>query len=112
MNAMSNNLESAFMRSAIPYRIIGGTKFYDRKEIKDALAHLHLAANPDDNLRFRRIINEPKRGIGATWLGKLTVATTSGSGFSRRPASRADEFESLSRAADKLIQFHESSCSP
>lgn len=105
MNAMSNNLESAFMRSAIPYRIIGGTKFYDRKEIKDALAYLHLAANPDDNLRFRRIINEPKRGIGATSLGKLSdIADTLGISMFEA-ASRADEFESLSRAADKLIKF-------
>ena len=90
MNAMSNNLESAFMRSAIPYRIIGGTKFYDRKEIKDALAYLHLAANPDDNLRFRRIINEPKRGIGATSLGKLSdIADTLGISMFEA-ASRAD----------------------
>lgn len=105
MNAMSGNIESAFVRSGIPYRIIGGTKFYDRKEIKDALAYLHLAANPDDDLRFRRIINEPKRGIGQTSLTKLAeIAATLGISMFRA-AERADEFEGLTRAADRLMDF-------
>lgn len=105
MNAMSGNIESAFVRSGIPYRIIGGTKFYDRKEIKDALAYLHLAANPDDDLRFRRIINEPKRGIGQTSLTKLAEIAAALGISMFRAAERADEFEGLTRAADRLMDF-------
>ncbi len=65
MNAQSQNLEKAFARAGIPYRILGGLRFTDRKEIKDAVAYLQLIANPDDNVRLERIINEPKRKIGA-----------------------------------------------
>ncbi len=64
MNAQSNAIEQLFMRSSIPYRIFGGTKFYDRKEIKDITAYLSVISNHWDILRLRRIINEPKRGIG------------------------------------------------
>ncbi|MFZ2965062.1 MAG: UvrD-helicase domain-containing protein, partial [Rhodoglobus sp.] len=63
-NAQTRPLEEIFIRSAIPYRIPGGTKFYERAEIKDALAYLIQAANPDDDLALRRIMNVPKRGIG------------------------------------------------
>src|SRR5690625_4002608 len=64
-NAQSRALEEVFIRRGIPYRVVGGTKFYERKEIKDALAYLHTIANPDDSVNLRRILNEPKRGIGA-----------------------------------------------
>lgn len=64
MNAQSNSLERAMTASGIPYRVIGGLKFYDRKEIKDVIAYLSVINNPRDMLRFKRIINEPKRGIG------------------------------------------------
>lgn len=64
MNALSSTLEQMFIRQGIPYRIIGGLKFFDRKEVKDILAYLAVLNNPDDSLRLRRIINEPKRGIG------------------------------------------------
>lgn len=64
MNAQSNSLERAMTASGIPYRVIGGMKFYDRKEIKDVIAYLSVINNPRDMLRFKRIINEPKRGIG------------------------------------------------
>ena len=105
MNAMSSNLESAFIRSGIPYRIIGGTKFYDRKEVKDALAYLRLAANPNDDLRFRRVINEPKRGIGATSLNKLADIASTLQISLFEASKRADEFEGLSRAAERLMDF-------
>ena len=68
MHAQSNSLEKAFMRTGVPYKIIGGLKFYERKEIKDMLAYMSVIVNPADNLRLERIINEPKRGIGATTL--------------------------------------------
>ena len=65
MNAQSNIIEQTFIREGIPYTVYGGLKFYDRKEIKDILAYLSVIHNPTDILRLRRIINEPKRGIGA-----------------------------------------------
>ncbi len=64
-NAQSRALEEMLIRAGIPYRVIGGTRFYERKEIKDALAYLHVIANPDDTVSLRRIINTPRRGIGA-----------------------------------------------
>lgn len=71
-NAQSRIFEESFMRNNIPYRIIGGLKFYDRKEIKDILAYLRLLNNPFDEVSLRRIINVPKRAIGDTTLQKLT----------------------------------------
>ncbi len=64
MNAQSNSVEQAFIRWGIPYRVVGGVRFFERKEIKDVLAYLSVLNNPDDALRLRRIVNEPKRGIG------------------------------------------------
>lgn len=73
-NAQSRNFEEAFMREGIPYRIIGGLKFYDRKEVKDILAYLRLVNNPFDEVSLRRIINVPKRAIGDTTVEKLAQA--------------------------------------
>lgn len=70
-NAQSRMVEEIFLKSNIPYKIVGGTKFYDRKEIKDILAYLRLIGNPDDEISFARIINMPKRGIGATSIDKI-----------------------------------------
>ena len=70
-NAQSRMVEEIFLKSNIPYKIVGGTKFYDRKEIKDILAYLRLIGNPDDEISFARIINVPKRGIGATSIDKI-----------------------------------------
>ncbi|MDO5035049.1 MAG: UvrD-helicase domain-containing protein [Actinomycetaceae bacterium] len=63
-NAQSRALEESLVRSGIPYRVVGGTKFYERKEIKDAIAYLQAIANPDDTVSLRRVINNPRRGIG------------------------------------------------
>ena len=71
MNAQSRAIEDIFMREGIPYKIVGGLKFYERKEIKDIIAYLRLIANQNDNLSLVRIINEPKRGIGAVSLNKV-----------------------------------------
>lgn len=70
-NAQSRVIEEMLVKSNIPYHIVGGTKFYDRKEIKDVLAYLRLIANPDDDISLQRIINVPKRGIGAATMDKL-----------------------------------------
>lgn len=76
MNAQSNALEQTFIQSGIPYKIIGGLKFYDRKEIKDILAYLSVINNHFDFLRLRRIINEPKRGIGEATVNALEQITS------------------------------------
>lgn len=70
-HAQSRALETAMMRGGLPYQIIGGVRFYERKEIKDLLAYLKLVNNPDDDVNFRRVINVPRRGIGKITLEKL-----------------------------------------
>lgn len=70
-NAQSRAFEEIFMRSSIPYQIIGGTRFYDRKEVKDIIAYLRLFDNPHDTVSFERIINTPRRGVGAKGLSEL-----------------------------------------
>ncbi|WP_125706314.1 DNA helicase PcrA [Lacticaseibacillus daqingensis] len=70
-NAQSRTIEEAFVKASIPYKMVGGHRFYDRKEIRDALAYFRLVVNPADDMSFNRIVNEPKRGIGATSLEKL-----------------------------------------
>ncbi len=72
-NAQSRNFEEAFMAAGIPYRVLGGAKFYDRKEIKDMMAYMRLVLNPADDLAFTRIINEPKRSIGEKTLSKIRI---------------------------------------
>ena len=72
MNAQSRAIEDILRREDIPYKIIGGLKFYERKEIKDIIAYLRLIYNPSDNLSLKRIINEPKRGVGKTSLDNIS----------------------------------------
>ena len=72
-NAQSRVIEETFMRAGIPYTMVGGLKFYDRKEIKDVLAYLRVIYNPLDTVSLMRIINVPKRGLGATSLGKIAA---------------------------------------
>lgn len=71
MNTQSRAIEEILVREDIPYKIIGGLKFYERKEIKDIIAYLRLIHNTNDNLSLTRIINEPKRGIGKTSLEQV-----------------------------------------
>jgi len=105
INAQSRVLEEMFMREGIPYKIIGGQKFYDRKEIKDIIAYLRLIQNPADNVSLKRIINVPKRGIGdATVETAEDLAFESGvSIFS--VISAANEYPALKRAENKLTNF-------
>jgi len=70
-NAQSRALEEAMVRAEVPYKVVGGTKFYDRKEVKDVLAYLRVLVNPDDEVSWRRIVNVPKRGVGDTSVAKL-----------------------------------------
>ncbi len=72
-NAQSRALEDSFIFSGIPYKVIGGAKFYDRREVKDVLAYIRVLANPDDEVSARRIVNVPKRGIGDTSVARLAA---------------------------------------
>jgi len=105
MNAQSQTLETAFKRSGIPYRIIGGTRFYDRAEIKDMLAYLCVIASNNDDLRLERIINVPARGIGLRSV-ELASQIARDEGLSLfEIIRRADEYSELSRAAVKMRLF-------
>jgi DNA helicase-2/ATP-dependent DNA helicase PcrA len=105
MNAQSNAVERALAQRGAPYRVIGGVRFYDRKEIKDVTAYLSVLHNPGDILRLMRIINEPKRGIGgATLAAAQEIADTLGESLFE-VISRADEYAPLSKKASALIQF-------
>lgn len=72
-NAQSRAIEEALVHQGVPYKVIGGTRFYDRREVRDVLAYLRLVANPDDEMSFRRIVNVPKRGLGATSVARLSA---------------------------------------
>ena len=105
MNAQSNSIERTLVRSGIPYRIIGGHRFYERQEIRDAIAYLTVINNPEDNVRLRRIVNVPKRGIGDTTINKASEIS-SGLGISLYEVFRhSDEYEALKRSSKKLIAF-------
>ena len=86
-NAQSRVLEEALVRAGVPYRIIGGTKFYDRREVKDALAYLRALVNPDDEVGWKRIVNVPKRGVGDTSVRRVD-AYAQGAGVPFRDALR------------------------
>lgn len=101
-NAISRGYETALSRSGIPYKIVGGLRFYDRKEIRDILAYLSLINNPYDVVRFRRVINEPKRGIGDATVDEV-VRIAEGLGISPVEVCRdAMQFETLQRKANSL----------
>jgi ATP-dependent DNA helicase UvrD/PcrA len=106
-NAMSRVLEDTLVRFELPYQVIGGTKFYERAEVKDAVAYLSLLVNPSDAISFARVINSPRRGIGNTSQGRLLAyANTTG-----RPiweiAGRPDAVPGLGAAAIKAVgRFH------
>ncbi len=105
MNAQSNQLEYAFKRNGIPYRIIGGTRFFDRAEIKDMLAYLCVIAVPGDDLRLARIVNNPPRGIGAKSVETaMDLARVNGTTLFD-VLDRADSFPELSRSAPRMREF-------
>jgi DNA helicase-2/ATP-dependent DNA helicase PcrA len=105
-NAQSRSFEEILLRFGIPYKIVGGFKFYERKEVKDALAYLKFLVNPDDSVSLRRIINEPKRGIGQTSISHLDGYARA-EGISLWDAvRRAEDVPNLSAAASrKIAQF-------
>lgn len=105
MNAQSRNLEIMLTKSGISHRIIGGHRFFDRKEIKDIISYFAVVNNPADNVRLQRIINVPKRQIGDTMFANVMEIAT-GLGLSAfEVCERADEFQKTSRSAVKLKGF-------
>ena len=92
MNSQSRSIEDILRRENVPYKIIGGLKFYERKEIKDTIAYLRLIQNPSDNLSLTRIINEPKRGIGKTSLDNVQQIAVQSETSMYDVIKRADEF--------------------
>ncbi len=104
-NAQSNAIEQSLSRSGIPHRIIGGHRFYDREEIRDMVAYLQVINNPHDDIRLSRIINVPKRSIGARTVA-VAAEIASGLGESIYTVIKdADAYPQLSRAASKLREF-------
>ena len=102
-NAMSRILEDTLVRFELPYQVIGGAKFYDRAEVKDAIAYLNLLLNPADQVSFARIVNSPRRGIGNTTQGRLvSYANTAGLTI-WEVIERAKEVPGLSAAAVKTV---------
>ena len=105
MNAQSNIIEQSLVRHSIPYRIVGGHRFYERKEVRDILAYLTVIDNNNDNIRLQRIINEPKRGIGDTTVeNAVSIADALGMSVFE-VISHARDYPSLTRAAAKLTAF-------
>ncbi|RKD71216.1 MULTISPECIES: DNA helicase PcrA [Sinobaca] len=104
-NAQSRMIEEMFVKSNIAYNMIGGTKFYDRKEIKDVLAYLRTIANPNDDISLGRIVNVPKRGIGATTIDKVAHFAAGNDITMFDAIQDADQIGLGARAAKKLIDF-------
>lgn len=105
MNAQSNMLERALVRSGVPYRIYGGTRFYDRKEIRDIIAYMSIVENPNDRVRFERIVNEPKRGIGDATLSLLQDITQDLHLSPLEVMRNADQYPVLSKKMNALKKF-------
>ena len=107
MNAQSNQLEVAFKRNGIPYRVIGGTRFFDRAEVKDMLAYLCVVNNRQDDLRLRRIINNPPRGIGPATVEKAAAIAAQEGVSLWEVISNPSAHSELQKAAVRLGQFTE-----
>ena len=105
MNAQSRNIEIMLAKSGISYKIIGGNRFFDRKEIKDIVSYFAVVNNPADNVRLQRIINTPKRGIGDTMFNYILEIASLNSMTAFEVCERADEFAKTSRSAGKLTAF-------
>ncbi len=104
-NAQSNIIERTFAKSGIPYRMLGGLRFNDRKEIKDVVAYLQFIVNPADSERMRRIINEPKRGIGAQSVEGVMLIASQTQKTVFEVMREADKYLALSRSSGKLLAF-------
>ena len=104
-NAQSNAIERALVKSGIPYRIIGGHRFNDTKEVRDMIAYLRVINNPNDYISLKRIINEPKRGIGNTTLDKASQLADEQGLSLYHVLSEAPYYADLNRASGKILPF-------
>ena len=105
MNAQSNQMEQAFKRNGVPYRIIGGTRFFDRAEVKDMIAYLAVLNNPEDDLRLTRIINNPPRGIGLKTVETAQEVARRENTSLYAVIDHARQYPELERSAGKLAVF-------
>ena len=104
-NAQSRALEESLVRAEVPYQVVGGTRFYDRREVRDVMAYLRVLVNPDDEVSWRRIVNVPKRGVGETSVARLAGwAGTNGISFGEAVA-RAEEAGVGAKAARGLADL-------
>ena len=106
-NAQSRAIEDAFMKSDITYQMIGGQRFYDRKEIKDMIAYLRLITNPDDDISFERVVNVPKRGVGATSVERLRTYATENDISFYQAAKEVDFTGITKRTANTIASFQQ-----
>ena len=105
MNSLSRSIEIALREAGIPYKIFGGTRFYDRKEIKDVIAYLRLIMDDKDDLAFGRIINVPARGIGTTTVERIHELAVINETSSMAICKNVDMYPELSRASSKIKEF-------
>ena len=105
VNALGRALQTAFTKSGVPFRVIGDMGFYDRKEVKDMIAYLSVVSYPGDNLRLKRIINEPKRKIGATTVEAIESLANANGLSMYNIIERIDEYPVLAKSRDKLTAF-------
>ena len=104
-NAQSRVVEEALMRSGIPYRVVGGQRFYDRKEVKDALAYLKAVVNPSDEVSAKRVVNVPKRGVGDQTVGRIELFARSNGITFTDALERWDEAGASPRSARGIDDF-------
>jgi len=105
INAQSNNLETAFAKAGIPHRLLGGTRFYDRKEIKDIVAYLAVVSNPNDSVKLERIINVPKRGIGDGTLSNIKAIAHAENKSVFEIMEQSESYTALKKSSSKLVKF-------
>ena len=105
-NAQSRSIEDVLVRVGLPYKVVGGTRFYERKEIKDALAYLRVLVNPDDDVNLRRVLNEPKRGIGDRAEGAVAALAERDRTSFMAAARRADQAPGMAtRSVNAVLGF-------
>nr|MBE6545370.1 ATP-dependent DNA helicase PcrA [Oscillospiraceae bacterium] len=105
INALGRSLQTSFAKSGVPYRVVGDMGFYDRKEVKDMMAYLSVLVSPFDNLRLKRIINEPKRKIGQTTVDAIEQIASANGLSMYEVVKNASEHTALAKNAEKLNSF-------
>ncbi len=105
LNELARSLETTFAKSGMPYRILGSMRFYDRKEVKDIAAYLTIINSPTDDLRLKRVINEPKRKIGGATVDAIEAIAVAEGTSMYSVISRAAEYTALQKSAEKLSEF-------